>query len=77
MMSMSAADKLEFGWGIHIIEGPNKPVLALLVAVIITLSFATSVTNHVYMHNTDSGFAIGQWIVGTLTTILAAIYYHP
>jgi len=76
MTLQNSADKLEFGWGIHIIEGPNKPVLAVLVAVILLLSFAVSVIYDISTGNTDSGFAIGQWMVAMLSAVLSAIYFH-
>jgi hypothetical protein len=76
MTLQNSADKLEFGWGIHIIEGPNKPVLAIVVAVILALSFATSVIYDVCTGNADSGFAIGQWMVAMLSAVLSAVYFH-
>ena len=76
MTLQNSADKLVFGWGIHIIEGPNKPMLSILVAVILTLSFAISVIYDVCTGNADSGFAIGQWIVAVLSAVLTAIYFH-
>lgn len=76
MTSLASADKLEFGWGIHIVEGPNKPLLAALVAAILFLSFLTSVVYDICTKNADSGFAIGQWMVGMLSAVLAAVYFH-
>jgi hypothetical protein len=76
MTLQNGADKLEFGWGIHIIEGPNKSVLAILVAVIIASSFVISIIYDVCTGNADSGFAIGQWIVAVLSAVLSAVYFH-
>jgi hypothetical protein len=76
MILHNGADKLEFGWGIHIIEGSNKPVLAILVATILALSFAVSVIYDVCTGNADSGFAIGQWMVAMLSAVLSAVYFH-
>lgn len=76
MTSLHSADKLEFGWGIHVIEGPNKPVLAALVAGILTVSFVVSVVYDLCTGNTDSGFAIGQWLVAVLSAVLSAVYFH-
>ena len=69
-------DNLVFGCGMHIIEGPNKPVLASSVAIILGVSFVVSVLYDVYTGNKDSGFAIGQWIVAVLSALLAAVYFH-
>ena len=76
MTLQNNADKLVFGWGIHIIEGPNKPVLSILVAVILVLSFLISVVYNVCTGNADSGFAIGQWIVAVLSAVLSAVYFN-
>ena len=59
--------KLQLGWGVQIIEGPNKPLLAWLAFAILVLSFVISL---IY------GFQIGQWMVAVLETGLAAIYFH-
>ncbi|KAI6802850.1 hypothetical protein KC361_g973 [Hortaea werneckii] len=72
----SGADELAFGWGLHIIEGPNKPVLAILVAIILSVSFVIAVLYDIFTRNKDSGFAIGQWVVGVLSALLAAVYFH-
>lgn len=68
--------KLHFGWGLHIIEGPNKPLIGWLATAIVVLSFLVAVIYNVCVKNTDSGFAIGQWMVGVLATWLAALYLH-
>jgi len=76
MVKLASSDKLEFGWGAHIIEGPNKPLLASLVAVILILSLAVSTFYDAYKGIADSGFAIGQWMVAVLSAVLAAVYFH-
>ena len=68
--------KLQLGWGVHIIEGPNKPLLAWLATGILVLSFITSLVYDVVLKNRESGFAIGQWIVAVLGTALTAMYFH-
>ncbi|KAK3704978.1 hypothetical protein LTR37_013495 [Vermiconidia calcicola] len=68
--------KLQLGWGVHIIEGPNKPLLAWLATAILVLSFVISVSYDVGTKNRESGFAIGQWMVAVLATALTAVYFH-
>ncbi|KAK3725471.1 hypothetical protein LTR37_000441 [Vermiconidia calcicola] len=68
--------KLQLGWGVHIIEGPNKPLLAWLATAILVLSFVISVSYDIRMKNRESGFAIGQWMVAVLATALTAVYFH-
>ena len=72
----SDRSKLQFGWGMHIIEGPNKPLIAWLMTAIVVTSFVVSVVYDVSLKNTDSGFAIGQWMLAVLATSLAALYFH-
>lgn len=76
IMALNTEQKLVFGWGVHIVEGPHRPVLALLTAAIIIASFVTSIVYNVTMHEAESGFAIGQWMIGVLAVLLAAIYFH-
>ena len=64
------------GWGVHIIEGPNRPLLAWLATAIIFLSFAVSLAYDVGFKTRESGFAIGQWMVAGLGTALTALYFH-
>ena len=68
--------KLQLGWGVHIIEGPNKPLLAWLATGILVLSFVISLTYDITYKNKESGFAIGQWLVAVLATALTALYFH-
>ena len=65
-----------FGWGIHIIEGPNKSIIAWLVAAVITISFVVAVMYDIIRDNADSGFAIGQWLVAALSAVLTGLYFH-
>ena len=74
--SAAANNEQIFGWGIQIIEGPNKFVLALLAAAILVTSLVTAIVYDVVMHNADSGFGIGQWMVDVFTALLAATYFH-
>lgn len=69
--------KFHLGWGVHIIEGPNKPLLAWLATVILVLSFVASLSyDLVRKGEIESGFTIGSWLVGVLATTLGAVYFH-
>ncbi|KAF2819951.1 hypothetical protein CC86DRAFT_122886 [Ophiobolus disseminans] len=67
---------LNLGWGVHIIEGPNKKMISLCLFLIVLLSFAVSLSYSVATHAQESGFGIGQWIVATLAVGLSAVYFH-
>ena len=47
-----------------------------LATAIIVLSFAVSLSYDIGYKNKDSGFAIGQWMVAVLGTMLMALYFH-
>ncbi|KAF2815169.1 uncharacterized protein BDZ99DRAFT_191738 [Mytilinidion resinicola] len=76
ILKQSVPNELTLGWGVHIIEGPNKPLLSLCLCVILVLSFVVSVVVALAMKTQESGFGIGQWMVATLSAALAAVYYH-
>lgn len=76
--SMCAAptSPIQFGWGVHIIEGPNKTALSCATAVVIALSFVISVLYAVFAKSQESGFGIGQWLVAVGAAGTTALYYH-
>ena len=67
-------DELREGWGIHIIEGPNKALICWMLLVVLAASFVVSLGYNLVMKVEDSGFAIGQWMVAVLTVSLTALY---
>lgn len=73
---LNTEQKLVFDWGVHIVEGPHKAVLALQAAAFVIASLVTSIVYDVTIHETESGFAKGQWMVGVLSGLLAAIHFH-
>ncbi|KAF2733914.1 hypothetical protein EJ04DRAFT_258658 [Polyplosphaeria fusca] len=66
----------DHGWGVYIIEGPNRVVLTWCCVVILVLSFVISITYSVVMKTQEQGFGIGQWMVAVLTAVLAALYFQ-
>jgi hypothetical protein len=69
-------DALNLGWGLHIIEGPNRKMLSLSMFVILVVSLIISITYSIVTHAQESGFGIGQWMVATFTAGLGAVYFH-
>jgi hypothetical protein len=65
-----------FGWGVHIVQGPNKPMLAWATVAIVVLSFVVSLVYNQLSNAKDSGFALGQWMMAVGATSLAAVYFH-
>jgi hypothetical protein len=68
--------QLNLGWGVHIIEGPNKKLISLLLFLIVLLSFIISLVYSCATHADESGFGIGQWILASLTVGVSAVYFH-
>lgn len=75
MLEQGGSNTLNLGYGIHIIEGPNKKLLSLAIFIILVLSFAASLAYSLATHAQESGFGIGQWMVAAMTAGLGAIYF--
>jgi hypothetical protein len=65
-----------FGWGVRIMEGPNKVALSWMTVLGIILSFVTSVIYAVVAKTQEQGFGIGQWMMAVFTAVLAALYFQ-
>jgi hypothetical protein len=69
-------DEFRQGWGIHILEGPNKAAICWVVQILIFISFITAFAYDISMKQQDTGFSIGQWVVASLAVTLTAVYFH-
>jgi hypothetical protein len=67
---------LQFGWGVHIIEGPNKVALSWITFLSLALSFVFSALYSHFWHTQEQGFGIGQWMVAVLSAAIAALYFQ-
>jgi hypothetical protein len=72
--SLGVDDLLE-GWGIHIIEGPNKVAICWALMAVLGASLVVSIVYDSITRSGESGFAIGQWMVAALTVGLSALYF--
>ncbi|KAH7086220.1 hypothetical protein FB567DRAFT_593168 [Paraphoma chrysanthemicola] len=72
----SSKAEMKFGWGVHIIEGPNKVALGWMTFLALALSFVVSALYAHFWHTQEQGFAIGQWLVAVLTAAMAALYFQ-
>lgn len=68
--------RVVFGWGVHIIEGPNKVALSWATFIGLCLSFVVSIFYSKLMNTQEQGFGIGQWMVAVLATGMAALYFQ-
>lgn len=67
---------LPFGWGVHIIEGPNKVALSWTTFAGLFLSFVVSALYCHFWRTQEQGFAIGQWMVAVIAAGMAALYFQ-
>lgn len=76
--SVLAAPKspMQFDWGVQIIEGPNKSALSWAMLTGLLLSLVVSVLYAYFWKTSESGFGIGQWLVGVLAAGMTALYFQ-
>ncbi|KAI1269239.1 hypothetical protein F5Y18DRAFT_179453 [Xylariaceae sp. FL1019] len=67
--SMTGSQTISYGWGVQIIEGPNKKIMSLLLILGTLFSFLVSVLFVVLAKSQEQGFGIGQWILAVLTEV--------
>jgi hypothetical protein len=75
MFKQQEASKLHLGWGVHIIEGPNKAAISWTLFCILLLSFIVALAYEIVVKAQDTGFGIGQWMVAVLTAPLSGVYF--
>ena len=67
---------LAFGWGVHILDGPNHAVLGLLLAIGVAVAFVVSGTLVGFTKTQEQGFGVGSFLLTVLTSIMAAVYFQ-
>ncbi|KAK4952821.1 transcriptional regulator swi6 [Elasticomyces elasticus] len=76
LLQLKAPHEVSEGWGVMIVEGPNKAALAWLVTASLLMSLMFGVVYDVVIRNKDSGFAVAQWMVAVLASAITAVYFH-
>ena len=66
---------LQWGFGVLIVEGPNKTILAWLAVIILLVSLVIALAYGVQTGDMATGFAVAQWLSGACGTVMAAVYY--
>ena len=69
-------DEDVLGWGVLIIEGPNKLVITMLGSVMLTLSVVVSVIYTSISKDASSGFTVGSFLVAIWVSWMTAFYYY-
>jgi hypothetical protein len=66
---------LAFGWGIHILDGPNHAVLSLLLIIGVAVAFVVSGMIVGLAKTQEQGFGVGNFLLAILASIMAAVYF--
>jgi hypothetical protein len=66
---------LVFGWGIHILEGPNHAVLSLLLLIGVAVVFIVSGMVVGFAKTQEQGFGVGNFLLAILASIMTAVYF--
>ncbi|CAN9115727.1 unnamed protein product [Alternaria alternata] len=71
-----ANEDLAFGWGIHIIEGPNHAVLGLLLAIGVAVAFVVSGMIVGFAKTQEQGFGVRNFLLAILASTMTAVYFQ-
>ena len=67
---------LAFGWGVHIVEGPNHAALRWVLAVGVAVSFVVSGMVVGFTQTQEQGFGVGNYLVAVLASGMVAVYFQ-
>ncbi|KAL9118045.1 MAG: hypothetical protein Q9187_005412 [Circinaria calcarea] len=70
-----STDPLPIGWGIHIIEGPNRRAMFWITVLIVLLSIIVSTTWTAVKGDIQGGFGLGAWIVSVPGVLMMAFFF--
>jgi hypothetical protein len=71
----SASNSIAFGWGIHIIEGPDHATLSLALGIGVMLSFVVSLLVLGVAGTQEQGFGVGQYLLAVVACVMGALYF--
>lgn len=69
-------EDLAFGWGVHILDGPNHAVLGVFLAIGLVIAFTISVMVVGFAKTQEQGFGIGSFLLSVMTPVMAAVYFQ-
>ncbi|CAN9426566.1 unnamed protein product [Alternaria alternata] len=68
--------ELSFGWGVHIIEGPDKTAISIAILLIVVVSFLVSVLYCLIAETEEQGFGIGQFLLAAFFPAFSTVLFH-
>jgi uncharacterized membrane protein len=66
---------LVFGWGVHILDGPNHAVLGLSLALGLMVTFVISCLIVGIAKTQEQAFGVGQYLVAIVVALMSAMYF--
>lgn len=67
--------KLVFGWGVHILDGPNHAGICLLLSIGVTIAFVVAVMIVGIAKTREAGFAVGSFLVAIIGLFTASGFF--
>ncbi|OCK74193.1 hypothetical protein K432DRAFT_398289 [Lepidopterella palustris CBS 459.81] len=71
----NANSDLVFGWGVHILDGPNHAVLGLFLAFGLMITFVISCLIVGIAKTQEQAFGVGQYLVAIVVALMSAMYF--
>ena len=70
-----ANSDLVFGWGVHILDGPNHAVLGLFLALGLMITFVISCLIVGIAKTQEQAFGVGQYFVAIVVALVSTMYF--
>ncbi|KAK3687906.1 hypothetical protein B0T22DRAFT_425231 [Podospora appendiculata] len=74
-LAQETEDDFVFGWGVHILEGPNHAGLSLVLALGIAVAFLVSCLVVGLANTQEQGFGVGQFLIAIVACGMTAVYF--
>ncbi|ETS79269.1 hypothetical protein PFICI_09122 [Pestalotiopsis fici W106-1] len=71
----SSDPDLAFGWGVHILDGPNHAVLGFFLAAGLLITFVISCLILGIAKTQEQAFGVGQYLIAILVALMSAVYF--
>ncbi|KAL8819082.1 MAG: hypothetical protein Q9191_007811, partial [Dirinaria sp. TL-2023a] len=71
-----STEKLAKGWGIEIVEDRNWKLFVCGYTIALLLSGIIASLSSIYMHDKQTGVAIGAWLSTIETLVVTALFWH-
>ncbi|KAF3025503.1 hypothetical protein E8E14_007646 [Neopestalotiopsis sp. 37M] len=80
MLAVKASERdpnadLVFGWGVHILDGPNHAVLGFLLAAGLVITFAISCLVLGIAKTQEQAFGVGSYLIAIVVALMSAVYF--